>query len=87
VLLIFGHRALEIEGHNLGILIADIRDGQLNSIREMTTGQQLSLRNSNPEGQLVISAVRSYPDIDKIIKEIKGEEDDQTGHARRLQRG
>jgi hypothetical protein len=86
LLLIFGPRALEIEGHNLGVLVTEIRDGQLNSIREMPTVQQKLLGQLNEENQPIISAVRAYPNIDEILKQIKGDDDDQVGFARRLER-
>ena len=86
LLLIFGPRALEIEGHNLGVLVTEIRDGQLNSIREIPTAQQKLLGQSNEENQPIISAVRAYPDIEEILKQIKGDSDDQNGFARRLER-
>jgi hypothetical protein len=86
LLLIFGPRALEIEGHNLGVLVTEIRDGQLNSIREMPTVQQKLLGQSNEENQPIISAVRAYPDIEDILKQIKGDDDDEVGFARRLER-
>ena len=31
LVVIFGGRAVEIEGHNLGVLITEIREGQLNA--------------------------------------------------------
>jgi hypothetical protein len=86
LLLIFGPRALEIEGHNLGVLVTEIRDGQLNSIRELSTVQQKALGQANDENQPIISSVKSYPDIDEILKEIKGEDDDKTRFTRRLER-
>src|ERR1017187_9753900 len=32
LVVIFGERAVEIKGHNLGVLVGEIREGQLNSI-------------------------------------------------------
>ena len=32
LVVLFGTRAIEIEGHNLGVLVAEIREGQLNGI-------------------------------------------------------
>lgn len=63
-----------------------IRDGQLNSVRELATVQQKLLRQSNKENQPVISAVKSYPDNEEILKEINGEENDKTGFTRRINR-
>lgn len=85
VILIFGPRALEIEGRNLGPLVSEIREGKLNLVREMSSSKQSLLRAENPD-EPVIVALRSYPDVEKILNEIKGEEDDQTRHVRRAQR-
>jgi hypothetical protein len=87
LILIFGPRALEIEGRNLAPLIGEIREGKLNLVREMNSSRQMLLGNANPGDEPIISAIRSYPDVDKILKEIKGEDERDTGkHARRLQR-
>lgn len=86
LLLIFGERAIEIEGHNLAELVTEIRDGQLNSIREMPSSRQMVLGASNPENEPIIMAIHSYPDVEEIFREIKGEDNDKERHARRVQR-
>ena len=87
LILIFGERAIEVEGHNLAPLVDEIREGRLSSIKELSTSRQMLLNDANPGGEPVIAGIRSYPDVAEILKQIKGEErDDQTGHARRLQR-
>jgi hypothetical protein len=86
LVVIFGARAIEIEGHNLGVLVTEIRDGQLNSIRELASGQAKLLQQGNPDNQPVITGVKSYPEFEDILKEIKGEDDRETRHARRLER-
>jgi hypothetical protein len=86
LVVIFGARAIEIEGHNLGVLVNEIRDGQLNSIRELASGQAKLLQQGNPDNQPVITGVKSYPEFEDILKEIKGEDDRETRHARRLER-
>lgn len=86
LILIFGERALEIEGHNLGALVSEIREGKLNNIWEMPS-QQVTLFQANHSDQPVISSIQSSPDVEDILKQIKGENDhDKTGHARRAQR-
>ena len=81
----FGARAVEIEGHNLGVLVSKIREGQLNGIRELSGAQALSLQESNPDNQPIITAVRSYPDFAELLKELKGGDDEhETGHAGRV---
>jgi hypothetical protein len=86
LVVIFGERAVEIEGHNLGVLIAEIRDGQLNGIRELASGQRALLRQSNPDNEPIITGVKCYPEFEEILKEIKGENDDKSRHARRFER-
>jgi hypothetical protein len=76
LIVLFGARALEIEGHRLTILTEQIREGQLNGIRELVSRQATLLEHDNPDDQPVIMSVKSYPDIQEILKEIKGEEDD-----------
>jgi hypothetical protein len=87
VSLIFGDRVIEIEGHNLGKLVDEIREGKLSSVREMNSSRQMMLSHANPAEEPVIASIRSYPELDDILKQIKGEDDhDQGGHARRIQR-
>jgi hypothetical protein len=84
LVVVFGARAVEIEGQNLGVLVKEIRDGQLNSIRELASGQGKLLEQANPDNEPIISSVRSYPDFEEILREIKGEEDDKSQHVRRV---
>lgn len=85
LIVVFGARAVEIEGRNLGVLVAEIREGQLNGIRELATGQNRLLEQTNPDNEPIISSVKTYPDFEDILKEIKGEEDEhEAGHAGRI---
>jgi hypothetical protein len=86
LVVIFGMRAIEIEGHNLGVLVAEIREGQLNSIRELASGQAQLLQQGNPDNQPVITSVKSFPDFEALLKDIKGEDERETGHARKFAR-
>jgi hypothetical protein len=87
LVLIFGARAIEIEGQNLEVLVDDIREGQLNGIHELTSAQAELLKHANPENEAVIARVRCYPDFEEVLKEIKGEQEEhETRHARRAQR-
>ena len=82
--MIFGERAIEIEGHRLGILTDQIREGQLNGIRELVSRQATLLEHDNPDDEPVIVSVRSYPDFEDILREIKGEDDDEHRHVKRV---
>ena len=84
LVVIFGARAVEIEGHNLGVLVTEIREGQLNSIRELASRQATLLEHEKPDSGPIISSVRSYPDFEQILKEIKGEDDDKSQHVKRF---
>ena len=81
LVVLFGARAVEIEGHNLGVLVGEIREGQLNSIRELATSQ-VALKQANADAEPVIRSVNTYPDFDDLFNEIKGE-DHETRNAGR----
>ena len=85
LILIFGPRALEIEGLNLGPLIEQIREGKLNLVREMSSSKQTLVGHESAD-EPIIGTIRSYPDVEQILREIKGDDDDQGRHAKRLQR-
>ncbi len=84
LVLVFGPRAVEITGLNLRALVAKIREGQLNSVRELSTSQRKQLEQMNPDNQAIIAGIKTFPDFDEVLREIKGEQDEQpTRHARR----
>jgi hypothetical protein len=85
LVVMFGERAIEIEGHNLSVLVGEIREGQLNSIRELSTAQA-TLKQANAEKEPIITGIKSYPDFADVLRDIKGEDDDKNRHARRFER-
>src|ERR1035438_10286466 len=84
LVVVFGMRAVEIEGHNLGVLVSEIREGQLNSIRELASGQAQLLQQGNPDNQPIITGVKTFPDFEEVLKDIKGDDEHETGHAGRV---
>src|SRR5580658_6967635 len=86
LVVIFGGRAVEIEGYHLGALVDEIREGQLNGIRELTSGQGTLLTRDNPDNEPVVTSVKMYPDFEEVLKEIKGEEKHETRFARKFER-
>jgi hypothetical protein len=80
LIVLFGTRAIEIEGHHLGALVEEIREGQLNSIRELTTAHKTLLQTDNPEREPVINSVKTYPEFAELLRELKGDDHD-TGFA------
>jgi hypothetical protein len=84
LMLIFGPRAVEITGLNLRGLVAKIREGQLTGVRELPTSQRKQLEQMNPDNQAIIASIKTFPDFDEVLREIKGEQDEQpTRHTRR----
>ena len=83
LVVIFGERVVEIEGHNLKILVDEICEGQLKSIREMVTAHA-DLKVANADTGPVITSVKIYPDFEEILKEIKGGDEHNTGFARKV---
>ena len=77
LVLLFGIRAVEITGLNLKVVLPYIREGQLNGIRELASGQRRQLEQMNPENLPIIASIRVYPDFDEVLKEIKGDSDEQ----------
>jgi hypothetical protein len=69
---LFGERAVEIEGHNLKVLVGEIREGQLSSIRELAEAQADLIR-ADADGEPIITGIRTYPDFEEMLREIKGE--------------
>jgi len=83
LVVIFGNRAVEIKGHNLGVLVSKIREGQLKSIRELASGQSTLLERGNPDNQPIIAEVKSYPDFEEILNELKGDGNDKQRNTKR----
>ena len=82
LVVVFGMRAVEIEGRNLGPLVTEIREGQLNGIRELASRQATLLEMANPDNEPIISSVKTFPDFEEILRGIKGEEEEHdTGFA------
>jgi len=77
LVLMFGARGIEILGLNLRVLLAHIREGQLNSIRELPTSVREQLKQANPDNLPIIAGIRTFPDFDEILKQIKGGEQDE----------
>jgi hypothetical protein len=82
LVVLFGTRAVEIEGHNLSALVNEIREGQLNGIKELVTAHA-ALREANADTGAIISSIKTYPDFEDLLKELKGD-DREAGHAGRV---
>jgi hypothetical protein len=80
LVVLFGTRAVEIEGHNLGALVHEIREGQLNGVKELVTAEA-ALKQANADTEAVISSIKTYPDFEELLKEIKGDGGHEPGFA------
>ena len=83
LVLLFGMRAVLIEGELLGDVVALFREGRLNQIQEMTHREVQQLRQHNPERKPIITRVTVEPDMQLILSAIRGEED-ETRNVRRF---
>ncbi len=73
LVILFGERAVEIEGHNLRLLQSKICQGQLTGVRETLSAQAALSRQDDEEGP-ILTSIRIHPDFEEILKEIKGED-------------
>ena len=83
LVILFGARALEIEGHNLRDLVDEIREGKLNGVKEMVTSQAV-LKEAAADTDPIITGITMHPEFEKILDEIKGEQEHDTGFARKV---
>jgi hypothetical protein len=82
--LAFGQRAVVVHGYNLRIILREIDEGRRRRIKPKPEAEiKLALHSGEKEKEL-ISRVECLPAFDKILSEIKGEEDnDKHSHTRR----
>ena len=83
LVLLFGMRAIPVEGELLGNVVALFREGRLIQIQEMTHREVQQLREHNPESKPIITRVTVLPDMQVILSAIRGEED-ETRNVRRV---
>jgi hypothetical protein len=50
LIVVLGSRAVEIEGHRLGILTNQVREGQINGIQELVSRQAPLLETEHDRG-------------------------------------
>lgn len=84
LVLLFGMRAITVEGELLGSVVALLREGRLMQIQEMTHREVQQLREHNPENKPIITRVTVEPDMQLILSAIRGEED-ETRNVRRVE--
>jgi len=82
---LFDNCVVEVDGHNLKAIEEDLRECRLKEIVELLS-QQVKLKRAEGAAEPLVSAIRCYPEIDIAVSQMKGEDDDQGRHARRLQR-
>jgi hypothetical protein len=78
--IVFADGLIEIEGHNLRVLLDQINEGKLKGVKEQISSQ-VTLMQANAAEEPVIRAVRSYPDFEEVLQEVKGDGDRSTGFA------
>src|SRR5271165_4114300 len=77
LVILFGPRALEIEGHNLRDLLDEVCEGKLKGVKEWVTAQA-ALKEATADTDPIITSITMHPDFEEILKEIKGEQEHDT---------
>jgi hypothetical protein len=83
--LMFGTRAVIVEGQGLQNLLREINEGRRRTITEMTEPEARLVLAEGEGDKAVVSRITVKPDFEEIVKEIAGEEHD-TGFARKVGR-
>ncbi|HTU44892.1 MAG TPA: hypothetical protein VMF91_07510 [Bryobacteraceae bacterium] len=84
LVILFGMRALTIEGELLAGTVDLLNEGRLTHIEEMTHSKVQELKRDNPHRLPIISRVTVDPDFQTILSAIKGEEEDEIRYPRRV---
>lgn len=71
--LMFGARAIVIEGYRLRNLLREIDDGRRRHLVELGETEARLAAQKPEENDAVIASVKSFPDFEEMLKEIKGE--------------
>jgi hypothetical protein len=72
LVLLFGMRALTVEGYNLKRLVHEIDEGQLRSMRENSSSEVIKKRDGNPGDEPIITRMEAEPPFEDILNAIKG---------------
>jgi hypothetical protein len=83
--LLFGTRAVIIEGCRLESLLREINEGRRRTIAEMTEPEARLALAEGERDKPVVSRISVKPDFEEIVKEIAGEEHD-TGFVGKIRR-
>jgi hypothetical protein len=84
--LMFGTRAVVIEGYRLRNLLREIDDGRRRYLVELGETEARLAAQKPEENDAVIVSVKSYPDFEEMLKDIKGEHRSETRFTDRLER-
>lgn len=81
---IFGPRVLSVKGFNLSGVLWDIEHGECRVIVELTSRRVTELCHNNPENLAIVESVQVSPSFQEIIREIKGDDDDNQRYVKRV---
>jgi hypothetical protein len=71
--LLFGMRAVVVEGYRLQNLLREIDDGRRRTLKEMSDTEARLALNTPEENEPVITRITAEPSFLEVIKELKGE--------------
>jgi hypothetical protein len=84
LVILFGDRALTVEGELLEGVVSLLQEGRLTHLQEMTHREVQSLKQHNPDRKPIVTRATVEPDLQLILGAIRGEEGDETRYPRRV---
>jgi hypothetical protein len=78
---LFGLRVLIVRGYNFASLHRDMTLGKVTSIRQHNSHQVQLLTNENAENIPVIVEIEAFPNYRRLVADIKGEDEHDTGRS------
>jgi hypothetical protein len=84
LVVLFGNRALTIEGELLDGVILLLETGRLTHVQELTQREVESLRRDNPGRKPIVTRLTVEPELQDMLSAIKGEEADENRYPRRV---
>jgi hypothetical protein len=81
IAMLFGERGCIVRGYRFAALDRDLSLGKRASIREHTKAQVDSML-AQEEDEPIIVSIETFPPFPELVASLKGEEQDENGHAR-----
>ena len=67
------------------VLVREIDEGKLKTFEELVSAEVREL-HQNPDEDAVVASVEIFPAFKDLVREIKGEDEHESGFARKIRR-